>query len=810
TIHKWLDLYDDYVECQFHRAPLPLFSSSDEELKFLEEYDLDYTRVSFLKSRGSSYEVAEPDLSENRLVEAAQVLPKDNRNAESAAPTVVALLESLWRKYSFRITRTAVADDSVQHSITLTNQLQMRKLEPVTCDMILMCQSILGEDNESLKKLALAFQKHDHPSATFILSKVHEMAGFLETFHTYARLLYQISTMPDPLGRDDVLRLFSIVPLSGNEFLIPRGTFLHDSATETPWNNHLVSVHQSGYTTSRRNATQLVHPFIRTVLKDKVLAVDEMCCNAPVFLQCLPYIVSGTCRRMPCPQEHVMMLNLGRMQYNAHVAIHLQQMLILQLLYSAHPHTNQWKSMRDRIDRLYEALNPPLFIQGSLTDLDLTLIPHGSAGLRMVKNWTCEFFYKLDPFQSPSLFLTTLMRITSLSFAFDRNDAPTYIAQAKCVTRNMSTELLRKADNRYLVLDMFNLYRGVTEGSISSGILYLQHVLDHRLSVNLSVLCDYIEDILSSFMINHRMDPNLPLDGVVLPSNWLFFPYKFSVNKCIWPRSVAVLFDVIGNLIEMLHTDAGTEFLWLAHTYVTPVLRSIFIFRLCRSLCLVAHNTRNLIIKRKVNLIVLHLHIHPPPWHPAYYRKLVDDVVQHLALLSGRGIPRLDGYLRAVLAFDNCNAASDLVYLVHKMTPQPTRIPSVRQLLYDKASEIPCLLSSHTVAAQSTPRVEVATLVPRMQHPEDDVEIHQDQKENLEPTPQESDGEGAEEEDVSVDVDTEATDDTENMEQEVASLDALLDEFLHSNRLSEEQESKIQNVYRHYLRHFSSPALDAE
>ncbi|KAG1741835.1 uncharacterized protein EDB91DRAFT_1247889 [Suillus paluster] len=256
--------------------------------------------------------------------------------------------------------------------------------------------------------------------------------------------------MPDPLGRDDVLRLFSIVPLLGDEFIILCGTFLHDSATETPRNNYLISA------------------------SDKFLAVDKMCCDAPVFLQCLPFVVSGTCRRARCPQQHVTISNLGHVQYNAHVAIHLQQILILQLLYFACPSTKQWKSMSDRIDRLCEALNPPLFIQGSLVDLDLTLIPHGSAGLRVVKNWTREFLYKLDPFQSPSPFLTTLMRINSLIFAFDRNDAPAYIAQAKCVARNISTTLLLKADNRYLVLDMLNLHRGVTESSISSGILYLQ------------------------------------------------------------------------------------------------------------------------------------------------------------------------------------------------------------------------------------------------------------------------------------------------------------------------------------------------
>ncbi|KAG1738617.1 uncharacterized protein EDB91DRAFT_1249139 [Suillus paluster] len=816
-----------YCRRSNNKAPLPLFSSSDEELEFLEAYGLDYARVSLLESHSRYYEVAELHLSENRPMEAAQAFLEDNRNVDSAARAADALLESLWRECSFRITRTAVADDSVQHSIALTNQLQMSKLEPVTRDLVLMFQSILGEDHESLKKLALAFQEHNNPSAalhcldhffsqvTDIRSfQVHEMAGFLETFHTYARLLYQFSTLPDPLESDDVLRLFSIVPLSGDEFLIPHGTFLYDNATETSRNNHLVSMHQSGYTASRRHATELIHLSIRTVLEDKVLAVDEMCCDAPVFLQCLPYIVSGTCRRARCPQEHVTISNLDRVQYNAHVAIHIQQILILQLLYSAHPSTKQWESMRDWIDHLYEALNPPLFIQGSLADLDLTLIPHGLAGLRVVRNWTRESFYKLDPFQSSSRFLTTLMRITSLSFAFDRNDAPAYIAQADCVARNMSTELLRKADNRRLVFDMLNSYRGFTESSISSGILYLQHVLDHRLRVNLSVLCDYIEDVLSSFVINHRMDPaQNGLHGVVLPSNWLIFPHKFSANKHISPESVGVLFDAIRNLIETLRTDAGTDFLRLAHTNVTRVLCSIFIFRLCRILCLVAHNTRDLMIKRKVNLIVLHLHIHPPPWHPAYYRKLVDDVVQHCALLPGRGLPRLDGYLRAVLAFDNCNAASDLVHLVHKMTPQPTRISSVRQLFYERASEIPYLLSSHTVAAQSALRVEAATFVPRVQRPKDDVEIHQDHKEKLEPTPQESDGEEAEgEEAILVYVDTEAIDGMENMEQAVTSLD-LQDESLRFNGPSKDEDDaarKIQDVYRRYHRYRSSPTVDAE
>ncbi|KAG1728187.1 P-loop containing nucleoside triphosphate hydrolase protein [Suillus paluster] len=116
-----------YCRKSNNQAPLPLFSSSDEELEFLEAYGLDYARVSLLKSHSRYYEVAELHLSENRPMEAAQAFLEDNRNADSAACAADALLESLRCKYLFRITRAAVPDDSVQHSIALTNQLQMCK-----------------------------------------------------------------------------------------------------------------------------------------------------------------------------------------------------------------------------------------------------------------------------------------------------------------------------------------------------------------------------------------------------------------------------------------------------------------------------------------------------------------------------------------------------------------------------------------------------------------------------------------------------------------------------------------------------------
>jgi hypothetical protein len=219
-----------------------------------------------------------------------------------------------------------------------------------------MFQSILRNDYKSLKDLEPAFKKHDNQVAALLCLDhvfsqdmdirsftVDEMAGFL---HTYARLLHRISMFRDPVEHSGIRRLFSIVQLSGDEFLIPRGTFLHSNVTEIRQGITLVSEHSLGYRASRRNVTELLQLSVRTVLKDKVSAVNDMCYESPVFSQCLTFIVSGGCRRENCPQEHVPISKLDRMRYNTRVAIHIWQILILQLLYSAHPHLDR----RDRYD----------------------------------------------------------------------------------------------------------------------------------------------------------------------------------------------------------------------------------------------------------------------------------------------------------------------------------------------------------------------------------------------------------------------------------------------------------------------------
>ncbi|KAG2096334.1 uncharacterized protein F5147DRAFT_839983 [Suillus discolor] len=820
------------------RPPLPLFSTFDEELEFLEDYDLDYARASLLESHSRYYEAAELHLSENRPLEAVRAFIKDDTKDDSTSRAADTILEYFWRKCSFRITAKSVADEPepMRHFIALADELEMNKLTPATRDLISMFQNILRGNHESLRNLALNFhEQNNKPAALLCLDHifsrtidiraftVDEMRRFLQQFHAYARLLYLIVTFPDPMEHRGIRRLFSIVRLSGDEFRIPNGTFLHNKIMEIRQGITWASETPSGYTASRKNVTQLLQRSTRTILKDKVSRINDKCCESPVFSQCLQFLISGVCQRDKCPQEHVAVSKLDRQYYNNRVAIHIWQILILQFMYSAHPKIDRRKSMRDWLKHLYEAINPPLFIQGSPADLDMNLMPLRLDGVKVVKLWICESFYSLDPFFTQAEFLTALMGITSLSFDFDRDDAPAYISRAKC-TISGPLELVRKGDKRYMVHDLLSSYQGASLSSISSGILYLLHVLNNRLYVNLSVLCDCIEDVCSAFIINWRIDPyfnKLPLHNVVLPCKWLLFPHKFTTEKKTNLPLMGELLDEIARLVEALRVEVGMDFLWLNYAKFTPIIRNVFISRICRVLCLIAHHISHPFLRNKVDNIILSLHKKTPPSnrHPVNYWKLVDDVVKCVTPLPGC-TPLPDGYLRALLAFDDNKGVGNLVHLVHKTMNQYTRVnPSIgRRLVYEKTIEIPRLLSSYAVIAQSTPRVEALASVPRLGHSKDRPEVIQhDEKEITEPQPQELEGEGEREGeregDLTVNADTETHDASETLDGATALFAPDLDESLRTNGPSAEEEEaarKIQNTYRRYVRRRSSRAVNAE
>ena len=81
-----------------------MFSSDEDALDFLEDYDLDEARATILQSRGKALEAAEAHAKEGRVLEAVGVLlERDAPTVEESRMAIRYVLVGLWKRMSFGI-----------------------------------------------------------------------------------------------------------------------------------------------------------------------------------------------------------------------------------------------------------------------------------------------------------------------------------------------------------------------------------------------------------------------------------------------------------------------------------------------------------------------------------------------------------------------------------------------------------------------------------------------------------------------------------------------------------------------------------
>ncbi|KAF9229832.1 hypothetical protein BS17DRAFT_744362 [Gyrodon lividus] len=692
-----------------NKPPIALFSSVEDELEFLEDYDLDFARASLFESRGRYLEAAELHLAENRPLDAIRDFLKETGSRDATKRATDILLEGLWRRCSFGIPSKAIAGDrNVIELLALAHELPVELLHPFARDEICMFQAISQGDLASLDKLAATFLAEEQ-NASALLALDHicgrrllvlksanlpETSVFLTKFLQYTRLLYQIISHPNPISSHSIKRLFCISEVSGTEYGMELGSFLHSYATSD--RDDPKYPRPSKFTLSRRDTVFILRQSLAKHLREQVTAENELCHDAVVFSQCLAFIINGYCNRSGCPQDHIGLSALDATQYNARIYIHLQQIRILQTMYSANPQLLRRDCVLDWLSHLYEAFNPQFHVQGSTADLDLSMIPGGHESIRVMNHWVRDALYGLDPNYDRPGFLTAVLKLTSLIFAFDRSDALKCINQAPFNTRHMKPHHFLYLDGRYLVEDIVNLFDGVAQTSISSGILFLRHILKNSLFVNISVFCDCLEEVVGKIAVSWRLSYVPPLNALVLPRGWLSSNKDFSHRKDVKIVLVLDLLDCVRDLLIRLQSSSASDTFKLSHAKLTPMLCNVFISRICRILCLLAYNISNFSVKSRVESILTGLR-----------------TVGVAQIYKKYAYARRNEYLKVMATYDENVVIEDLVHLVHKRwDPRPPQISSrIKQILYENPEDIPNLLASQLVAAHSDLRVDTQAFV---------------------------------------------------------------------------------------------------
>ncbi|KAI6137065.1 hypothetical protein F5141DRAFT_66436 [Pisolithus sp. B1] len=700
-----------YCSKDDEKPPSSLFSSFEEELDFLETYGLDVALVVLYESHGKYVEAGELHLSEDRPLDAIRVFLKDKTNKHAVRRAADTLLECLWKHCSFGVAPKEFQNKTPKTLISLSHQLPLDLLSLQVRNEIMMFQTVAAEELDRVVLEALAqffMEQKDNAAALWCLNHVfsrlpqllsatsEEFALFLRKFYTYCHLLYTVASQNDPVGGRSIRRLFAITQLSDGQYVVQTGSFIlsipnTESTTEGERKEPLSYTHGQ--------ITNALKERVRSYLRYQVQAETGLCNNAKVFSQCLLYSINGSCNYAKCKQQHVPLSSLDSAQYNARVGIHLQQMRIIQLVYSAFPEMREWNSIKGEIANwiahLYEAFFPPFRAQGSLADLNWSSIQGAHDGIRVMRNWVRSAIYSLEPRYS-SNFLTDILSLIKLSSTFGESDA---LQNANCVLRYRPRSLFRHP-GRYIVEDMIESVQSSIETSIPTGILGLHHIIRNNLQVNLSVLCDCIEGVLGAYVIALRLKNNPGVDSlhdVVLPRSWLIGNNKFDARQDV--KLIDHLLDDIQYLLERLRSDSTEENLWLVHVSVTPVHRSIFIARICRMLCLASYNcSPDLVdLKAKVSNIIAGLRSNDTTClAPSIYRKYTEAACED--------------YLRVIVAYDEKHVIPNLVHLVCEGTMLGTSNFAmgwrIERLSYSRLDEIPARLASPLISARSSLLVE--------------------------------------------------------------------------------------------------------
>lgn len=212
-----------------------------------------------------------------------------------------------------------------------------------------------------------------------------------------------------------------------------------------------------------------------------------------------------------------------------------------------HPGLNYIILVRRLLGRLENALNPLLYLSGSISTLNEGTIKEAADGLLTVKRWAFDVLYNLNPSKNElqGEFLTNLYKAFTLGRL--RKDGRTV---DDCLCRMPSAFSWKQRHPRLITFThpalKYTLYATFCVSSTvqatwhkASDFLgmstkspklqfgdsdYDRYLVRERLPVDLAVLCSIVERLFGLAVMTEKCRGNL--DGVLLPRSWILMLWK--------------------------------------------------------------------------------------------------------------------------------------------------------------------------------------------------------------------------------------------------------------------------------------------
>ncbi|KAJ8084867.1 hypothetical protein PM082_003644 [Marasmius tenuissimus] len=700
-----------------------LFDDSEDPVEYLEDRLLSGALGDVLVAAQRLDEAAELHWSEGRMIEAISLL-FENQTEASSRRAAEYVLEGFWQMLPFG-TPTSESNGDLARLLDLASSVNTKLMDFDGRQELLMFRNISSPDTDAaaLRAAGKTFlDSKNFPAALLCLYRYFEnlsvfedpdlslevLARELDLFHLFAEHLTATVTM-DASGVTDVsTRLLGYRRSSdGQVRLLPHSPLYH----------RFIERYGSG------RVHEVTSVDVQTLTRDIVFArlgfltnrILEDCKTIKALSICLQFARAGYCNRWECPRVHVHGLDLNDNMYTLRVRVHLQLVLLLTKFQHNTPYRQ--KQRRHWLRRTYEAFHPPHHAMGGMANLKIDLLPESHRDrIGKIKYWIEGFLYSQDSL-SPSFLslllcgaimaLDTVPSLASLvesrSLIHD-DEASRYLHRGTWTSVAIPPAFLR-AGGGNSIHELLSALEASTQQSLTKGIFALRHIVQKRLTIDICVLCDFLDNLCKNLVISrfcHYHGRNI--HSMTLPRSWLMTIINVDLCRDRSFQFLPFLIEPMANLLAQIYTGNDADHLLLEkQSLSSPIpgpIRSIFITRICRALALLAYNFRRESLEKAVLSTTTSLRdLNPPPPPSVPYKWYVysDD---------WRGI------VGTVRRSASGSPMDEMVELLHRdRLPSGVivnQIPFVRRLVYDRLENVPSLLrqtESHplpAVAEQST------------------------------------------------------------------------------------------------------------
>ncbi|RXW23491.1 hypothetical protein EST38_g2359, partial [Candolleomyces aberdarensis] len=244
-------------------------------------------------------------------------------------------------------------------------------------------------------------------------------------------------------------------------------------------------------------------------------------------------------------------------------------------------------------------------------------------------------------------------------------------------------------DTVYVVPELYHCLRAADHSFISAGILFFQHIVDRAINIDVNILC-HLAEFLSGSVILARVQFNL--HNVILPRSWILALLRQIVMRR--PDTMLLdrlLFSMHALLENLIKGGEGARYLLFEGRNIAevPILRDLFIHRICRAVTLIGHNIPNDDLRFNVFQML----------------KILETTRTHQSFRRFAKARGWGGIIVAAQASCADSHLDEMVQLCSTEKPVPERPPpeDVRRVFFKSLDDVPLVLSTASLSAGARP-----------------------------------------------------------------------------------------------------------